>query len=222
MQTHLEAEIDGLKQKLLLMASHAETSVQDAASALISRDDNLVLKVKANDDVLDAFEVEIDEMAVHLLAKAPLASSLRFVLMAMKISQNLERIADEAHKIAKRARDLNRETPLKTGVDFDGMGKKTVAMLKGALDSFVNRDPVAARAVISRDAEINALNKQFRAELERLMIADPENIRRALNLLIAVKCLERIADHAANIAEEVVYLCEASDIRHADKTNSVK
>ena len=217
MQTHLDKELDDLKQKLLTMASYAETSVKEAVSALIARNDDLALKVKANDNVVDQFEVEIDELAVHLLAKAPLASSLRLVLMTMKISQNLERIADEANKIAKRARDLNREAPLKTNVDFAKMAEVASMMVKGALDAFVNRNPDAARAVIVRDIEVNTFNKQARVELEQLMMASPDNVRRALNVMIAVKCLERIADHATNIAEEVVYLCEAQDIRHSDK-----
>jgi phosphate transport system protein len=216
MHTPIDKELDELKQKLLTMASRAETSVKEAVAALIQRDDDLVLKVKANDDILDAFEVEIDELAVLLLAKAPLASDLRSVLVAMKISQNLERAGDEAHKIAKRARDLNHEAPLKTGLDFAGMADAATAMLQGALDAFVNRDPAAARGVISRDPEVNAFNKRARQELEQLMMASPENVRRALNLMIATKCLERIADHATNIAEEVVYLCEAQDIRHTD------
>ena len=219
MQTHLDKELDDLKQKLLTMASYTETSVRDAVAALVTRNDNLVAKVRGNDDVIDGFEVEIDDMAVQLLAKAPLATGLRFVLVAMKISQNLERVADKANKIAKRARDLNREAPLKTGVDFSRMADIAASMLKAALDAFVNRDSAAARAVIERDAEVNAFNKQARGEMEQLMMASPENVRRALNVMIAVKCLERIADHATNVAEEVVYLCEAQDIRHADKAN---
>ena len=219
MQTHLDKELDDLKQKLLTMASYTETSVRDAVAALVTRNDDLVAKVRGNDDVIDGFEVEIDDMAVQLLAKAPLATGLRFVLVAMKISQNLERVADEANKIAKRARDLNREAPLKTGVDFSRMADIAASMLKAALDAFVNRDSAAARAVIERDAEVNAFNKQARGEMEQLMMASPENVRRALNVMIAVKCLERIADHATNVAEEVVYLCEAQDIRHADKAN---
>jgi phosphate transport system protein len=218
MQTPLDKELDELKQKLLTMASYTETSVREAVAALVTRNDDLVAKVRANDDVIDAFEVQIDDAAVHLLAKAPLASSLRFVLMAMKISQNLERIGDEAAKIAKRARDLNREAPLKTNVDFAKAAEVAAAMLKAALDAFVNRDSTAARAVIERDVEVNTFNKQARAELEQLMMASPENVRRALNLLIAVKCLERIGDHATNVAEEVVYLCDAQDIRHAPKS----
>ncbi|MCX6894583.1 MAG: phosphate signaling complex protein PhoU [Verrucomicrobia bacterium] len=217
MHTPIEKELDELKQKLLTMASHTETSVKEAVAALVNRDDALVLKVKVNDDVLDRFEVEVDELAVYLLAKAPLATDLRSVLVAMKISQNLERIGDEANKIAKRARDLNREAPLKTSLDFAKMAETAGQMLKGALDAFVNRNSAAARAVIERDAEVNALNKQARLEMEQLMMASPENVRRALNVMIAVKCLERIGDHATNIAEEVVYLCEANDIRHGGK-----
>jgi phosphate transport system protein len=217
MHTPIDKELAELKQKLLTMASHTETSVREAVAALVTRNDDLVARVKANDDVIDAFEVEIDDLAVHLLAKAPLASDLRSVLVAMKISQNLERIGDEANKIAKRGRDLNRDAPLKLNVDFSKMADVAAAMLKGALDAFVNHDSAAARAVIARDPEVNAFNKQARAELEQLMMASPDNVHRALSVLIAVKCLERIGDHATNIAEEVVYLCEAQDIRHTDK-----
>ncbi|HTI97759.1 MAG TPA: phosphate signaling complex protein PhoU [Dongiaceae bacterium] len=219
MQIHLEKEFDELKQHLLLMGSHAETAVKQAVEALITRNDDLAHRVRENDAVLDRFEVEVDELAIHLLAKAPLATDLRFVTVAMKISQNLERVGDEATKIAKRARDLNAEAPLKTGLNLDGMARLTLEMLKGALDAFVNRDAASARAIILRDKEVNALNKQARRELERLMMESPDNIFRSLSLMTAAKCLERIADHATNIAEEVVYLCEANDIRHTGKNS---
>src|SRR6266478_6189457 len=144
---HFDTELDGLKQKLLAMASHAETAVNQAVRALMERDHSLALQVKDNDRVLDQFEIEIDDLAIHLLAKAPLASDLRFVITAMKISQNLERVGDEATKIAKRARDLSQEPPLKVNLDLPGMAKLALAMLKDALDAFVNRDPAAARAL---------------------------------------------------------------------------
>ena len=217
MQTHLEKEIDELKQKLLAMGSHAESAVKRAVDALVNRNDPLALKVREDDVVLDNFEIEIDEMAINLLAKAPLAGDLRFVTVAMKISQNLERVGDEAAKVAKRARDLNGEAPLKTILDMRAMAMVALEMLKGALDAFVNRDSAAARTVIQRDTEVNAFNKQARRELENLMIENPANITRALHLMTAAKCLERIADHATNVAEEVVYLCEAQDIRHAGR-----
>src|SRR5437879_2770004 len=132
----------------------------------------------------------------------------------MKISQNLSRVGDEAVKIANRARDLSQEPPLKQSVDIPALARPAVEMLKQSLDAFVNHDPAAARALIPRDKEVDSLNKQIHRELAHLMIADPETITRCLNLMIVSKSLERIADHATNVAEEVVYLCEAQDIRH--------
>ena len=217
MEHHFDQELDGLKQKLLTMASYAEMAVNQAVEALVERDYHLAVRVKENDRALDQFEIEIDDLAIHLLAKAPLASDLRFVITAMKISQNLERVGDEATKIAKRARDLSQEPPLKVNLDLPGMAKLALAMLKEALDAFVNRDPAAARALLPRDKEVDALNKQNTRELARLMMEDHEAIMRSLNLITVSRSLERIADHATNIAEEVVYLCEAQDIRHAGK-----
>jgi len=217
MEHHFDQELDGLKQKLLTMASYAEMAVNQAVEALAERDYHLAVRVKENDRALDQFEIEIDELAIHLLAKAPLASDLRFVITAMKISQNLERVGDEATKIAKRARDLSQEPPLKVNLDLPGMAKVALAMLKDALDAFVNRDPAAARALLPRDKDVDALNKQNTRELARLMMENHEAIMRSLNLITVSRSLERIADHATNIAEEVVYLCEAQDIRHAGK-----
>lgn len=217
MERHFDQELNALKEKLLTMASHAEAAVNQALQALVNRDLDLALHVKENDRVLDQFEVEIDDLAIHLLAKAPLASDLRLVTIAMKISQNLERVGDEAAKIAKRARALGKEPPLKLTVDLPKMARLALEMLKAALDSFVNRDPAAARAVIPRDKEVDALNKEIHRALAQHMTEDSETISRCLNFMIVAKCLERIADHATNVAEAVVYLCEAQDIRHAGK-----
>jgi phosphate transport system protein len=149
-----------------------------------------------------------------LLTKAPLASNLRLVTTAMKISQNLERIGDEASKIAKRARDLSQEPPVKIVLDLPRMTGLALNMLKGALDAFVNNDPAAARALIPHDKEVDALNKQIHGALVEHMVENPDTIGRCLHLMVVSKCLERIADHATNVAEDVVYLCEAQDIRH--------
>lgn len=214
MQTHHDKELSDLKDKLLKMASHAESAVTRAVQAVVNRDEALARQVRADDNILDEFEIDVDEMGVTLLAKAPLASDLRLVLMVMKISQNLERVGDEANKIAKRARDLAGEPPLKVNVDIPKMAQLVLAMLKASLDAFVRRDAAAARALIQQDKEVNALNKKFQNELIELMTKDPANIRRCLWLTIVSKSLERIADHAKNVAEDVVYLCEAHDIRH--------
>jgi phosphate transport system protein len=214
MQTHHDKELADLKEKLLVMASHAESAVTRAVQAVVNRDETLARQVRADDEVIDRFEVELDELSVLMLSKAPLASDLRLVLMVMKMSQNLERVGDEATKIANRARDLAAEPPLKANLDIPKMARLVLDMLKAALDAFVQRDAAAARALIPRDKEVDALNKQFHAELIELMTKDPANIRRALWLTIISKSLERIADHAKNVAEDVVYLCEANDIRH--------
>jgi phosphate transport system protein len=214
MEYHMDMDLGELKQKLLTMASHAETAVNEALRALLERDYDLALRVKDDDNVIDQLEVEIDDMAIHLLAKAPLASDLRLVTVAMKISQNLERVGDEATKIAKRARDLSQEPPVKVAVDLPRMAKLALDMLKAALDSFVNRDPVTARAIIPRDREVDGINKQITNHLADYMMANPDTIKRCLNLITVSRSLERIADHATNVAEEVVYLYEAQDIRH--------
>ena len=203
-----------MRQKLLVMASHTEASVNQAVLALMQRNHDLALRVKADDEIIDRCEVEIDELAIQLLTKAPLATNLRLVMVAMKISQDLERIGDEATKIAKRARDLSQEPPVKIQLDLPRMATRALAMLKAALDAFVHHDPVAARSVIPQDKEVDALNKQIHAALVQYMVETPDAISRCLHWMVAAKSLERIADHATNIAEDVVYLWEAQDIRH--------
>src|SRR5512141_3140994 len=137
MEHHFAQELSELKQQLLTMASHAETAVNRAIEALVTRDYDLALRVKEDDRVLDQFEIAVDELAIKLLAKAPLARDLRLVLVAMRSSQNLERVGDEASKVAKRARDLSKEPPLKLTVDLPKMAGLVLGMLKAALDSFV-------------------------------------------------------------------------------------
>jgi phosphate transport system protein len=214
MENLFETGLDALRQKLLTMASHAETSVNQAVQALTQRDSALALRVKEDDRVIDQFEVEIDELAIQLLTKAPLATNLRLVTVAMKISQDLERIGDEASKIAKRARDLSLEPPVKINLDLPRIAGLALDMLKAALDAFVNRDSTAARAVIPRDKEVDALNKEIHAALVQHMVENPDTIGRCLHWIVAAKSIERIADHATNVAEDVVYLCDAQDIRH--------
>ena len=218
MQTHFEKELAELKEKLLVMASHAESAVRQSIEALMTRNDELALRVKDNDDIIDAYELEVDEMAIQLLAKAPLASNLRLITVAMKICQNLERVGDEASKIAKRARELIQDAPLKQVEQLPPMANRALALLKMTLDAFVRQDADAARAIIPQDKEIDAMNRSIYQELAAQMVSKPETITRALNLIVVAKSLERIADHAKNIAEETVYLAEAQDIRHTNRT----
>ncbi len=219
MENHFETGIENLRQKLLVMASHAEKSVNESVQSLMQRNHDLAERVKADDDVIDHYEMEIDELAIQLLTKAPLAGNLRLVTVAMKISQNLERIGDEATKIAKRSRELAQEPPVKIALDLPRMATLALGMVKDALDSFVQKDSVAARAIIPRDKEVDELNKNIHEQLSRHMMETPGTIPRCLHWIVAAKSLERIADHAKNIAEEVVYLCEAQDIRHTSAKN---
>lgn len=215
MTLHFENELVGLKEKLLTMASHAEGAVTKAIKALVERDDELARRVMADDTIVDQFEKDIDELSINLLAKAPLATDLRLITVAMKISHDLERVSDEATTIARRSVELSTEPQLKPYVDIPRMATMALDMLKDALDAFVNRDTAKARAVIPRDKEVDLLNKQLARELSSYMVERPSTITRCLNLMVISKSLERIADHATNVAEEVVYLYEARDIRHA-------
>ena len=215
MERHFEQDLENLKQLLLSMGSHAEAAVREATEALLLRDDERVTVVRDRDNVIDRLELDVDAAAISLLSRAPLATDLRAVTVAMKVSQNLERVGDEATKIAKRAHELNAEPPLKDMVDIAGLSRAALALLKAALDAFVQRDTAAAREIITRDKAINALNKAIHQQLLDRMLADREVIPRCLNLMVVAKALERVGDHAANIAEEVVFLCEAQDIRHA-------
>lgn len=217
---HFDQELSGLKNTLLTMASYAESAVKQSIDAVSNRDYDLAMRVRAADSIIDRFEVEVDELAIRLLAKAPLAGDLRLIAVTMKISQNLERVGDEATKIAKRARDLSQEPPLKLVVPIPQIAELSLQMLHTALDAFVNQDAAAARALIPKDKQVDALNKDVHRQLAHQMIQDPETITRCLNLMVVAKSLERIADHAKNVAEEVVYLCEAEDIRHSGKTKA--
>jgi phosphate transport system protein len=217
MQTHFERELGQLKEKLLTMSSHATSSVANAVKALVDRNDDLARQVIESDTVLDSIEKEIDEMSINLLSKAPLASDLRLITVAMKCSHHLERVGDEATTIARRSIELSQEPQLKPYVDIPRMANMALDMMNEGLSAFVNRNSDRARAIIPRDKEVDALNKQLHRELASFMIEKPTTISRCLNLMVISKSLERIADHATNIAEEVVYLFEAKDIRHTGK-----
>lgn len=209
-----EQELSALKDKLLTMSSIAERSVKRAIEALTERDDDKARAVIAADSDLDRLEMEIDDLAITLLAKAPLATDLRLITMAMKFSRDLERVGDETTTICRRSLELSQEPQLKPYVDIPKMAGIALEMLGDAMNAFVHRDPAKARAIVPRDKEVDQLNKQLQRELSSYMIERPSTISRCLHLMTISKSLERIADHAANIAEEVVFLFEGKDIRH--------
>jgi len=213
--THYAEEMTHLKESVLAMASHAESAVARAMRALVERDEALARQVQEDDNILDRLEIEIDDTAIHILTKAPLATDLRLTTAAMKISQNLERVGDEAVTISRRAIDLNAEPQLKPYVDLPRMAAMSLEMLRDAITAFINREPEKARAVVPRDLDVDNLNRQLHRELSSFMVERPTTITRCLHLMVISKSLERIADHATNVAQQVVYLYEARDIRHA-------
>ena len=206
-----------LKEKLLTMSSLAASSLQNAIKSLVERNDDLARQVEQADDQLDALEIELDELAIVLLSRGPIASDLRMIAVAMKITHDLERVGDEATAIARSAVELNKEPQLKPYVDIPRMATMALEMLNDSLEAFVSRDTTRARAVLPRDKDVDALNRQLQRELVTFMLESPATITRCLHLMQISKRIERIADHATNIAEEVVYLYEGRDIRHTGK-----
>lgn len=220
MMRHFDQDLVKIKETLLTMGSHAESAVSNAFKALVDRDETLARRVIDDDSILDQYEVTMDEMAVNFLAlQGPVAMDLRLVTVAMKVSHDLERVGDEATKMARRGIELGREPQLTAPIDLAGLVAIALEMLKQSLDAFVHGNVELARTVIGRDKEANDINKINHSEMVKLMIAQPDTITRCLNLMVISKSLERIADHATNIAEEVVYLYEGHDIRHTGKGN---
>jgi phosphate transport system protein len=211
-----EIELAALKEKLLIMAGYAEAAVNRAVKALMRRDDDLARRTREEDDLIDALELEIDDMALRLLARRPRPLELRLIAMAMKISNNLERVGDEATTISRRVLELSHEPQLQQASEVPRMAALALQMLKEALDAFVHGEPAKAREIVPRDRVVDELNRRLHRELAALMTERPSSITRCLNLMIICKSLERIADHATNVAEEVVYLYEGHDIRHLD------
>lgn len=213
--TNFQEGLQSLKDQLLVMASQAECAVSRAVRALGERDVGLARGVEDDDDILDQLEIKVDDIAIHLLAMAPVASDLRLITVAMKISQNLERVGDEASAVARRTVDLIGEPDLKADTAIPAMAQLALAMLHDSLTAFVDRDPARARQVIPRDRQVDGHNRELHQALSKSMVADPGRITRCLALMAISRSLERVADHATNIAEDVVYLYEARDIRHS-------
>jgi phosphate transport system protein len=210
-----EAELVRLRERLQLMGRSVEEMIDVSMRALLERDSRLAQKVIDTDGEIDTLEREIDERCLRLLARRqPVASDLRSITTALKLVTDLERIADLAVNIAERALELNEEPPLKPYIDLPRMAQAAQGMVREALDAFVAQDPDRARAVIARDNEVDAFNSQIFRELLTYMMEDPRNISRATRLQSIAKYLERIADHATNLAEMVVFMVKGKDIRH--------
>ena len=215
MVRHFDRDIERLKEMLLRMGAMVEDAINESIRSLLDRDTTIAERVIASDDEIDQAELEIDQHTVELIAKMqPAAVDLRFVATAMKITPELERIADLAVDVAERALELNREPPLKALMTIPQLAAMAQEMLRQALDAFVRRDAALARQVIKRDDEVDALTEQSFRELLTYMLEDSKNISRAIRLTFIGKYFERMADGATNICEMVVYLVEGKVIKH--------
>lgn len=204
-----------LRNNLLMMAGLAERTLDRAIKGLLQRDDNLCVTAIADDEEIDQLEKQIDKDGVDVLLRfQPVASDLRRVVAAMKLSPNIERIADQATNIARRARKLNKHAPLPEVEMIVPIQAHAMAMFKDAIDAFAREDVDLGRAVVARDKELDQMNKVANRKLTDRMAQDPKQLRGYLNLIFISRCLERVGDHATNIAEDAVYAAAAEDIRH--------
>ena len=215
MQRHFHEELESLKQTLLAMGGLVEDQIRRSMRALLERDDVIAQEVIDRDRQVNTYDIEVDEQCVNLLAlHQPAAGDLRFITTAMKIVTDLERIGDQAVNIAQRALELNREPQLKPYIDLPRMADKAQRMVKESLDAFVARDTALARQVCGEDAEVDALKEQIFRELLTFMMEDPRTVSRAIRVILISRFMERVADHATNIAEMVIYLVEGKMVRH--------
>jgi phosphate transport system protein len=215
MERHLDPLLDKIRQELLRMGTLVEQMVARANQALVERDPAAIAEVIARDLEVDRLEIELDELCMQTLVRhQPTAIDLRFVVMVMKIVNDLERMGDSAVNIVQSVEQLNREPPLKPYIDLPELSRLVREMVRRSLDAFVERDAREAEAVCQADDQVDARYRQLFRELLTYMIEDPKTVSRCLHLLLVARNLERIADHATNVAEDVIYYVEGRDIRH--------
>jgi len=207
--------LSSLRNNVLMMAGLAERTLDRAVKGLLQRDDSLCTTAIADDEEIDQLEKQIDKDGVDVLLRfQPVASDLRRVVAAMKLSPNIERIADQATNIARRARKLNRHPPLPEVEIIVPIQAHAMAMFKDSVDAFAREDVDLGREVVARDKDLDYMNKMANRRLTDRMAQDPKQLRGYLNLIFVSRCLERVGDHATNIAEDAVYAAAAEDIRH--------
>jgi len=214
-ETHFQKELEELKENLLRMATLVEEAINNAVQSLVKRDSELAQKAFEAEDKINTMDIDINDGCLKFFAlRQPMAADLRFITSAMKIVTDLERMGDQAINIAERTVSLNQEPQLKPYIDIPKMAEIAQSMVRDVLDAFVNRDPKLARSVCERDDLVDGLNDQVFRELLTYMMSDPKTIKRAVQLMIVSRCLERIADHATNIAEDVIFMVDALVIKH--------
>ena len=215
MTTHLQREIDKLKKMILYMGAEVEDTVRKAVDALVTKNSALAEEVMKSDELMDQLEVEIEEDCLKILAlHQPVAIDLRYVIAILKINNDLERIGDLGVNIAERASYLATHLPIDLPLDFQGMAELSQLMLKRSLDALVNLDSTLARQVRASDDEVDAINRHMYTLIQEFIRNNPERVEELLHLLSVSRHLERIADQATNIAEDVIYMVEGEIVRH--------
>jgi len=215
MERHMDDLLAGLKMQLLKMSAMTETMIADAVSMLVNRDVTLMKGVTEREQQVNLMQVEIDENCLNLIAlHQPTAGDLRFILGAAKTNAELERLADQAVNICQKAEELIKEPPIQPFELVPPMAKVAGEMVKDSLHAFVNRDVARARDVLVRDAELDEYKRRITNELVKVMQADGTTVSRALALALVARNLERIGDHATNIAENAIFVAEGRDVRH--------
>ena len=215
MTAHLNKEVDKLKKRLLTLCGMVENSLYQAVKSIENKDVNLANEVINTDIQIDEMEVSVEEDCLKILAlHQPVAIDLRFIITALKINNDLERIGDLAVNIAERSRFLASKTPAQISIDFGPMADKTQTMVKNCLDALVNMDCDLAANVCIADDEVDSINRQMYAQVKERLKQHPEHIEALIHLLSVSRHLERIADHATNIAEDVIYMVKGEIVRH--------
>ena len=217
-----DTELNEIRAKILEMGGKVELMISNSVKALVERDSELAEQVILSDHEINHLEVETDERCLEVLARRqPTARDLRFITLALKIVTDLERIGDQCVSIANRARELNEEPPLKPYIDLPRLTEAARTMVKESLDAFVRYDEDLALKVCEDDQFVDELNVQIQRELLTFMMEDPATISRALKLIYISKYLERIADHATNVAEMVIFMVKGKDIRHTSASGKL-
>jgi phosphate transport system protein len=218
---HFEAELNELRTALLEMSGLVEAAIYRSVLSLVRRDESQAQEVFQNEARINRMQIEIDDRANRLLAlEQPVAKDLRLITAAIKINNDLERMGDEAVNIAERSQSLVHETPIDAPIDISSMASQVESQVRKALDSFVKQQPDVARSVLESDDAIDEAKEDIYRELLKFMEKDPRAIAQCVSLMFVAHSLERIADHATNIAEDVLFLVRGIDVRHHAEAGS--
>jgi phosphate transport system protein len=220
MDRQFDSELQKLKELILTMGGNVEQAIEQATQALILREQDRLKKVFELEDLINKAHIQVDESCINLLARqSPMAADLRLIIAIMKINTDLERMGDQAVNISRNAEHYLAEPALKPLIDLPRMANEVKQMIRNALDAFVNKDEALAESVLDRDDVVDSLKDQIFRELITYMMSDPRTIQRAMTLILIARNMERLGDHATNIAEDVIFAISGRDVRHGGRNS---